>query len=115
MVNLDFLYDSEDDILYISFAKDRRGMILSLNDYVVLIFDPATAQAKGLTIMNYAYLLQHNVSPPISRLDEFPTDIRNTAWRVLNSSPVDKYLRLQEPSSMCLVERVTLPDLLLAA
>jgi len=115
MVNLDFLYDTEDDVLYISFAKDRRGMTLSLNDYVVLIFDPATAQAKGLTIMNYAYLLQHDVSLPVSRLDEFPPAIQDAVWSILNRSPVDKYVRLQEPSSMRLAERVTLPDILLAA
>ena len=115
MVNLDFMYDSEGDILYISFTRDRSGTTLSLDDYVVLIFDLATGQAKGLTIMNYAYLVQNKLSLSLIRLDEFPPDIRTVVWGILNNPPVNKYLRLEGSQSMRLVEDVVLSELLLAA
>ena len=115
MVNLDFMYDSEGDILYISFAKDRKGTTLSLNDYVVLICDMATEQAKGLSIMNYVYLVQNNLSLPLTRLDEFPPEVRSVVWNILNNPPVNKYLRLEKPLSMTLVEQFVLSDLLQAA
>ena len=115
MTNLDFAYDPEGDILYISFSKDRKGSTLSLNDYVVLIFDAATGQAKGLTIMNYAYLIQNKLSLPMTRLDEFPAHIRPVVWNILNKPPVDRYLRLEEPLSMTLIEQFVLSDLLLPA
>ena len=115
MVNLDFMYDSEGDTLYISFTKDRKGTTLSLNDYVVLIFDIATGQVKGLTIMNYLYLVQNNLPLPLTRLDEFPPDARSVVWNILNNPPVNKYLRLEKPLSVTLVEQFILSDLLLAA
>jgi uncharacterized protein YuzE len=115
MVNLDFLYDSEGDILYISFTKDRKGTTLSLNDYVVLVFDMETGQAKGLTIMNYAYLVQNNLVLPLTRLEEFPPDIRSVVWNILKNSPVNKYLRVEDHLSIALVEQFALPDLLLVA
>ncbi len=115
MVSLDFLYDSEGDILYISFTKGRKGTTLSLNDYVVLVFDMETGQAKGLTIMNYAYLVQNNLLLPLTRLEEFPPDIRSVVWNILNNPPVNKYLRIEDHLSITLVEQFALSDLLLVA
>lgn len=115
MVNLDFLYDSEGDILYISFTKDRKGTTLSLNDYVVLTFDIATGQVKGLMVMNYAYLVQNNLSLPLTRLDEFPPNMRSIVWNILNNPPVNKYLQLDKNLSVTLADRFVLSDLLLAA
>jgi len=118
MRDLYFSYEQEGDVLYIAFDKGRKGSSVSLNDNVVLRFDPETRAALGLTLLDFSRLMSRDVPLPLSRLAELPAALRDIVWAILNRPPVNLYLRVTRPAqdaSMTLPRQVSLAELLLAA
>lgn len=53
--DLNYLYDQEADVLYISKGKPSKYDISDeIGDDVVARFDPKTREVRGLTIINFA-------------------------------------------------------------
>jgi uncharacterized protein YuzE len=120
MRDLHFSYDQEADVLYIAFHKGRKASSISLNDNLVLRFDAQTDEAIGLTILDFSRLIQEPEALSLSRLDEFPSDLRTLVWRILTCPPVSHYLRVTSPvegqrPAADLTREFSLADLLLAA
>ncbi|HHH42029.1 MAG TPA: DUF2283 domain-containing protein, partial [Chloroflexi bacterium] len=94
MRELHLSYDAEGDVLYISFAKGQKGSSVSLNDNIVLRFDAPTGEAVGLTLLDFSNLVHHPRPLPLSRLDDFPPELRQIVWRILTRPPVSLYLKI---------------------
>lgn len=121
MIMRDFhmAYDEEGDILYLSFVPNRQALTLSLNDYVVLRYDPQAHEAVGMTIIGFSDLLavEHaGESIPLRDLAELPDKLGMLVWDLITHPPVTLYLQITE--SHRLMTRLThfsLADLLIAA
>ena len=94
MRELRFFYDSDGDVLYISFVQGRKGSTVSLNDNIILRFDAQTGEALGLTLLDFSRLVQVSGSLPLSRLEEFPPELRNLVKKILSRPPVNLYLEI---------------------
>lgn len=120
MRDLYFSYDAEGDVLYIAFDKGRKASSVSLNDQIILRFDAQTDEAVGLTLLDFSRLASVDQVLPLSRLDEFPADLRAKVWAILRSPPVSRYLHIVSPADMrtpvaSLVRQFSLAELLLVA
>jgi uncharacterized protein YuzE len=120
MRDLYFSYDAEGDVLYIAFDKGRKASSVSLNDHIILRFDAQTDKAVGLTLLDFSRLASGEQVLPLSRLDEFPADLRAKVWAILRSPPVSRYLQIVSPADMrtpaaSLVRQFSLAELLLVA
>ena len=72
---LNYLYDQQADVLYISKGKPSKYDISDeIGDDVVARFDPKTHEVRGLTIINFAARTKKN-----SRNIKLPFDIKFTA------------------------------------
>jgi len=99
----DIRYDAEGDILYITF-EDARGQPstgIELMDNVVLYFNPETERPLKMILLSYARLVAASARQPLllDGLAELPMDLRRVVLRVLNSSPVNLFLRMAEVDS----------------
>ncbi len=116
MQDLHLSYDQKADVLYIAFEKNRRASSVSLNDSLVLRFDAQTRQAVGLTIMDFSRLVKSPTALPLTRLDEFPAELRDLVWDILTRPPISHYLRVEgQRRSADLVREFSLANMLLAA
>ncbi len=120
MRDLHFSYDADGDVLYIAFDKGRKASSVSLNDQIILRFDAQTGEAVGLTVLDFSRLASAEEVLPLSRLDEFPAELRAKVWAILRSPPVSRYLHIVSPvdarvPGASLVRQFSLAELLLVA
>jgi len=92
-------YDSEGDILTITFVKDRaqprRGVELS--DNIVLYFNPKTHEPVELILISYQAMLQASAQKPLRLpgLQTLSPSARNTVLRIMRRPPIANFLRLE--------------------
>jgi uncharacterized protein YuzE len=120
MRDLHFSYDAEGDVLYIAFDKGRKASSVSLNDQIILRFDARTDKAVGLTLLDFSRLTSSDQEFALSRLDEFPTELRAKVWTIVNSPPVSHYLHIvstadRQSPRVSLARQFSLAELLLIA
>ncbi len=46
-------YDSEADVLYVSFGKPRRAEGIDIGDGTILRIDPETQEVVGITLLDF--------------------------------------------------------------
>ncbi len=113
--DLHLSYDREDDALYIAFDKGREATSISLNDNVILRFDPATREAVGLTLLDFSRI-SAGEALPLVRLKLLPDELRQIVWQIITRPPISAYLRItgrREPAGV-LRERVSVAELVAA-
>jgi hypothetical protein len=120
MRDLHFSYDAEGDVLYIAFDKGRKASSVSLNDHIILRFYAQTDEAVGLTFLDFSRLASTDQVFPLSRLEEFPTELRTKVWTIPSAPPVSHYLHIVSPAdthtpAASLVRQFSLAELLLVA
>ena len=76
MRDIHFSYDEEGDVLYIAFHKGRKASSVSLNDSMILRFDPETQEAIGLTLLDFSRLVEASGPLPLWRVSELPATPR---------------------------------------
>lgn len=95
--------DEEGDILYISFIKGRKATGVTINENILLRFDPQTKEAVGLTLIDFSTMLptDGNPTPTLSlkRLNELPDKLRAIVWDIITRPPVSIYLALSTSES----------------
>ncbi len=98
MQDLNITYDEEGDILYIAFIKGRKATGVTINENILLRFDPQTKEAVGLTFIDFSTMLpaDGNPAPTLSlkRLNELPDELRSIVWDIITRPPVSAYLTL---------------------
>ena len=98
MKGLKILYDEEGDVLYVKFAKEPAGSTVSLNDMVVLRFDPETHEGLGLTFLSFSRMLPANdgsaPSFALTHLADLPARLRSIVWNAVNRPPVTSLLHI---------------------
>lgn len=97
MKDVHFSYDQQADVLYITFAKGCKASSVSLNDNLVLRFDAQAGEAVGLTILDFSHLVQEPRALLLSRLEEFPPELKSLVWAILIRPPVSHYLCITPP------------------
>ena len=120
MRDIHFSYDEEGDVLYIAFHKGRKASSVSLNDNMILRFDPETQEAVGLTLLDFSRLVEASGPLPLWRLIELPATLRDMVWTVLTQSPISLYLDVttsptEAHPTATLAQQLSLADLLIAA
>lgn len=103
MKDLHITYDKEGDILYISFIKGRKATGITINENILLRFDPQTKEAVGLTLIDFSTMLptDGNPTPTLSlkRLNELPDELSSIVWDIITRPPVSTYLILSTSES----------------
>jgi uncharacterized protein YuzE len=120
MRDIHFSYDEEGDVLYIAFHKGRKATSVSLNDNIVLRFDPETQKAVGLTLLDFSRLMEAPDPSPLWRLAELPATLRDMVWTVLTQPPISLYLCVatsptEAHPAATLAQELSLADLLMVA
>jgi uncharacterized protein YuzE len=120
MRDIHFSYDREGDVLYIAFHKGRKATSVSLNDNMVLRFDPGTQEAVGLTLLDFSRLVETSDPLALWRLAELPATLRDMVWAVLTQPPISLYLCVttsptEAHPAAILAQQLSLADLLMAA
>lgn len=118
MRDIHMAYDEEGDILYISFVSNRRASTLSLNDNIVLRYDPHAGEAVGITVIGFADLLaleREGKWLPLRDLTELPGDLGGLVWDIITRPPVSLYLQISKDARLMtrLAREFSLADLLL--
>lgn len=92
-------YDSEVDVLYISFSPGEKATAaVELNDNILLRFNRAEKRAIGLTLMDFSVLAQlTNLGPrsfPLTGLSELEPDWQEMIIEIITKPPVSQILKL---------------------
>jgi YD repeat-containing protein len=92
-----YSYDKEGDILEIFFQKGS-GVGIDLTENIVLRFNRENEEAVSLILTNFSALTQPTkFGPPsfhLTALGELPPDIQQTVLGILNSFPVNRFLKV---------------------
>jgi len=120
MRDIHFSYDEEGDVLYIAFHKGHKATSVSLNDNMVLRFDPETQEAVGLTLLDFSRLVEAPDPLALWRLAELPDTLQDMIWTVLARPPINLYLYVttsltEAHPTATLAQQLSLADLLMAA
>lgn len=98
MTTLELSYDEEGDILYITFQRRRKVAYQSLNDHIVLRYDPRTLEPLGLTLIDFSAMLPRadNSMPQFSLdvLADLPVERKEQILAILRRPPVNRWLRV---------------------
>jgi uncharacterized protein YuzE len=118
MRDIHMAYDEEGDILYISFVSNRQASTLSLNDNIVLRYDPHAGEAVGMTVIGFSDLLaleREGKWLPLRDLTELPDDLGKLVWNIITRPPVTLYLQVGGDARLMtrLAREFSLADLLL--
>ncbi len=93
-----FNYDEDGDILYVSFAPGETATGILLNDQLLLRVSRAERRLVGLTIMDYAILVQQTElgprSVPLLGLREVSPELRELALELLQTPELHAILTL---------------------
>lgn len=92
-------YDSEVDVLYISFSPGEKATAaVELNDNILLRFNRTEKRAIGLTLMDFSVLVQlTNLGPrsfPLTSLSELEPDWQEMIIEIITKPPVSQILKL---------------------
>lgn len=60
---LNFFFDREADVLYLSFGKPKAAVSKEVGDDVVIRLDPKTQAVLGCTILNFTKRFAHMKTP----------------------------------------------------
>ncbi len=119
MRDLHLGYDEEGDILYLAFSPNRQASTLSLNDNLILRYDPQTHQAIGLTVIGFSDLLaleREGKSLPLRDLTALPDELGPRIKALITQPPLSLYLQPTEDLTHLttrLAYQFSLADLLL--
>ena len=98
MKTLEFSYDDEGDILYITFQRKRKALYQSLNDNIILRYNPRTLESYSLTLIDLSAMIpQADHAAPVFALDrlaDLPPERREQVLGILNTPPVTHWLRV---------------------
>jgi len=90
-------YDQEGDVLDVYFEQKRPAWTIELTPNIMISIDRHLQQAVSLTFLDYTELIRPTAwgfrSFPISGLAELPLVERDLVIRILNSPPVNRWLR----------------------
>ena len=94
-----YSYDKEADVLYISFAPgEKPTSAVELNDNILLRFNLNEKRAVGLTLMDFAVLVQMTrLGPrsfPLSGLKDLDPEWLETVIEIITKPPVNQILRV---------------------
>lgn len=119
MENINYNYDREADVLYISFGRSEQVVTVELSDHLIMRLDLGKAtgipsRAIGMTLLFRAALLQKGHNPlalELTRLQHLSSEIKGAIVEVLSKPPVSELLsaRLEFTSGV-----PPLPELLAA-
>lgn len=94
-------YDKEGDVLDVYFGAKRPAWTIELTPNIMISVDRANKQAVSLTLIDYTELVRHSErqrriwgarSFPITGLADLPIEERNLVLKILNSSPINRWL-----------------------
>jgi len=92
-----YSYDQEGDILEILFQKGG-GVGIDLTDNIVLRYNRDREEALSLILSNFSNLIRPTkFGPPsfrLTALSELPAAIQQTILSILNSFPVNRFLKV---------------------
>lgn len=92
-----YSYDEEGDIMEI-FFRTGGGVGVDLTDNIVLRYDRESEQALSLILTSFSRLIQPTkFGPPsfrLTALSELPSDMQQTVLAILNSFPVNCFLKV---------------------
>lgn len=97
---VNYSYDKEVDVLYISFAPGERATsAVELNENILLRLNRAEKRAVGLTLMDFSVLVELTTmgprSFPLTGLEELDSDWQEMVLDILSQPPVSQILKLQ--------------------
>lgn len=123
MKTLELAYDEEGDVLYVTFQRTKKGHYQSLNDHMVVRFDPRLGEAVGLTLIDFSAMLPRadGTTPQLvlDRLDELPPDRRELVLSSLLRPPLSYWLEISSSTATPVSASISHPhailDLLRAA
>ena len=81
-------YDSEGDILHVTFGKPRAATGYQLSDQLLLRLDSNTDTAAGITIFNFAYHTQAEREIEMPKVD-------SRILHILQSAPVNQFVTVR--------------------
>ena len=84
-------YDSDGDILYVTFGQPAASTGYQLSDQILLRLDPKTQRATGLTILNYSHHATASREIPLPGIEEH-SDAKPLLLSILGSAPVNQFL-----------------------
>lgn len=92
-----YSYDEKGDIMEIFFRRGG-GVGVDLTDNIVLRYDRESGEALSLILISFSKLIQPTkFGPPsfrLTALSELPPDMQQTVLDILNSFPVNRFLRV---------------------
>src|ERR1700757_2538024 len=88
-------YDSEGDILYITFGQPTPATGYQLSDQVLLRVNTQTQRAAGLTIFNFSVHSRTTQEISLPGLEKDPK-VKSRLLPILASPPVAHFLRVIE-------------------
>lgn len=92
-----YSYDKEGDILEIIFQKGG-GLGIDLTEGIVLRYDQEHQEPLSLIFTNYSRLIEPTpFGPPsfhLAALNDLPSDMQQTILCILNSFPVNRFLKV---------------------
>jgi uncharacterized protein YuzE len=84
-------YDSDGDILYVTFGQPAASTGYQLSDQILLRIDPKMQRATGLTIRNYSHHATASRELPLPGIEEH-SDVKSLLLSILGSAPVSQFL-----------------------
>lgn len=94
MNSVHITYDSEGDILYLSFGSPREATGYQLSDQLLLRLLTDSDQPAGLTIFNFLHHIHSGVGIKLNE-DEIEENILNS----LSSPPISRFLYVRKGKS----------------
>jgi len=92
-----YSYDKEGDVLEIIFHSGG-GLGVDLTEHIVLRYNQERQEPLSLILTSYSYLTQSTpFGPPsfrLAALDELPDEMQQTILKILNSFPVNRFLKI---------------------
>ncbi len=96
---IEYSYDKEADVLYISFAPGEKATAaVELNENVLLRFNRVEKRAVGLTLMDFSVLVQlTKLGPrsfPLSGLADLEPEWQEEVIAIITQAPVNQILQV---------------------
>src|SRR5438128_2292437 len=102
-MNIKYDYDSEADVLYVSFGRSENIRYINLTDNLVLRLDTGKEtnqppRAVGLTFINYQAMRDRlgdkPMTVPLANLRNLPEDLWQAIIAVISTAPVSDVLEI---------------------
>jgi hypothetical protein len=93
-----YSYDKEGDILEIFFQKGQGGVGVDLTENIVLRYNRSSQEPLSLILISFSRLIQPTrFGPPsfrLTALTNLPSEMQQTVLNLLNSPPVNHFLKV---------------------